>query len=285
LLIDINIGEIYMASYSKHMYCIETMRNMDGKQLKSIKADTNGYYTLPFCCLGDRLRSGNMYDEGAMLECLFGKNSRFRMAVEESSLIGELEHPTVHEPPTTADLKRILSLDASNACFHIGKVWLDTDVVPNKKLVVGKIKPIKPHGHIVKESLEDPSRNSSTSLRSLVNIRSDGVRIPTHITTFDFVQIPGDMRASKWYSPSTESFNSIDITDVIQDCIQFTGEHNLSLESYINPSFLKYFKSPEVVMSTESIGFVVNTPKALKIMNQLTPKSPSHALLKSILGA
>jgi hypothetical protein len=270
-----------MATYTKHMYCIETMKNMEGKQLKSVKADEHGYYTLPFCCLGERLRSGNLYDESAMLECLFGKDSRFRMALEESSLIGELEHPRVSEPPTSADLKRILTLDAANACFHIGKVWLDTTVIPNRKLVLGKIKPIKPHGHIVKESLEDPNRNSATSLRSLVTIASDGTRVPTHISTFDFVQIPGDFRASKWFVPSTES---IDMTSILQECVQFTGTHDISLESYVNPSLLKYFKNKEVVIEQESIGFVCDTRKGMKIMNQLSVQSPAHALLKTILG-
>jgi hypothetical protein len=270
-----------MGTYTKHMYCIETMRNIEGKELKSIKADQYGYYTLPFCCLGERLRSGNLYDEKAMLECLFGKDSRFRMALEESSLIGELEHPRVNEPPSATDLKRILTLDASNAAFHIGKVWLDADVVPGRKLVLGKIKPIKPHGPIVKESLEDPSRNSATSLRSLVTIKQDGTRVPTHISTFDFVQIPGDFRASKWFVPATES---IDLTNIINECIQFTGQHEVSIESYINPAFLQYFKTPEVFIKNESIGFVFNTRKGMKIMNKLTPQSPSHMLLKNILG-
>lgn len=279
-----------MAKYSKHMYCIETMRNLDGKELRSIKPDKNAYYTIPFCCLGERLRSGNLYDENAMLECLFGKDSRFRMAVEEASLIGELEHPKVGEPPTAADLKRILTLDASNALFHIGKVYLDTDTVPGRKLIIGKIKPIKPHGHIMKEALEDANRNASTSLRSLVNIRSDGIRVPVNVVTFDGVSLPGDVTASKWYSPSNESLNikksnstEVDMTEIIQSCIQFTGENSFSLESYINPAFLKYFKNTEILIENESLGFVFDTKKGLKIMNKLNPQSPSHALLRTLL--
>jgi hypothetical protein len=278
-----------MPNYTKHMYCIETMRTNDGYQLKSLKADQDGYYSIPFSILGKTLRSGNTYDKEAMLHCTFAPDSRLRQILESAQLISELDHPVTANPPTSADLKRILTLNAANGAAHIGKIWVDNKILNDgTDFIMGKIKPIKPHGAIVEDSLTDSQRNAGVSLRSLVTIRNDGVRVPTCIVTWDVLgsSPTGDLYSTKMYSPESMTVfgkaNDVDMTEVINDCIQFPEENQVSIESYINPQLLKYFKSSEVTIHNESVGFILNTPKAIKVMNKLQPQSASYKLLKSL---
>lgn len=188
-----------------------------------LKPDEDGYYEMIIGGLNTFNSAGEYYTlEGA--KALFEESSIFMRRVRNSSLYAEYAHPK-KLPNMSMDqyINRILSIDENNVCCHIKEVWLDETYgkkhpeLNNPALVaiMAKVKPYGPKGVHLKESIENPSQNTSFSIRALTNDfyqRGQTVRVLQQIVTFDAcVSEPGIAIATKFQSPGLES--SSDFSD------------------------------------------------------------------------
>lgn len=177
--------------------------------------DSNGYYELVVGGLNIHNSAGDFYVGDNEVKGLFDSPS-FSRRIQNGALKGEVGHP-VRDPGMTDDqfLDRFLTIQETNICAHHAKVWLDTDAVKDASgrpviAIMAKTKPTGPMATVLKESLEDPNQNTAFSVRGFTkDIPFNGrrQRFLKTIITFDYVTEPGISIATKWNSPSIESFS------------------------------------------------------------------------------
>jgi len=194
---------------TKYYFVVETMDTMDGKKLKALKPDADGYYKdVPLMVLGVPTLNDFFYNPEPTIKCITDPTSRFNMMLKAGSLYGECDHPPVR---TKEDLTRLMEIHKKTESHHFRKVHTATEALANGGvLIMGDLKPSGPYGPYLKESLENPHENTSFSVRSLCQETvnpSTGQRIRDIqiLVTFDYVHSGGFKEASKRYSPATES--------------------------------------------------------------------------------
>lgn len=190
-------------------FSVETIKVMDGKTIRAMKPDSDGYYdNVPLMILGLPTQTGTIYDSDSILKCMKDDQQYFTIALRNGSLYGEADHP---KTVTEADLPRLLEVMKQYTSHHFRKV----SVVPIKigdqeyPLVVGSIKPCGPFGYQLDDSLRNPHENTSFSLRSICEqkmVNGKRHRKVKYLATFDSVTSGGFKEASKRYCPSNESF-------------------------------------------------------------------------------
>lgn len=186
-----------------------------------VRPDDDGYYTLLLGGLDVYNSKGEFYcgkASGDVLKTAKLLNRR----LEKGNLNGEAGHPKRTTENDFQFLNRIYTIEETNTCCHIKKLWYDTDGIfdplTGKKIIafVGKVRPKGPYGEALRQSLENPNENTNFSVRAITDTfyspRGVTKRVKD-ISTFDWVNEPGIPIASKWCSPSleSESFNRVDI--------------------------------------------------------------------------
>jgi len=194
------------------VFSISTEMEMDGRQLKAIKPNKDGVYQgIPLTVIGCNSRNNVNYEKESVLKCLTDAQSRFCANVKTGDMEGEWGHPLL-----TGDkcLDRLLYIDRTRVSHFFTRVYGKED---NGMIIIyGDVKPFGPYKQCLIDSFEDPTRNTSFSLRSAaVKTGTDASGITQKkmlaLVTFDAVDGPGFLMASKRYrdpSIATESFEA-----------------------------------------------------------------------------
>lgn len=197
---------------SNVVFSISTELRMDGRELKAVKPNKDGVYTgIPLTVIGCNSRNNVNYEKQSVLKCLTDAQSRFCANVKTGDMEGEWGHPLL-----TGDkcLDRLLYIDRTRVSHFFTRVYGKEE---NGLIIIyGDIKPFGPYKQSLIDSFEDPTRNTSFSLRSAaVKTGQDASGIVQKkmlaLVTFDAVDGPGFLMASKRYRDpaiSTESFKT-----------------------------------------------------------------------------
>ncbi len=192
-------------------------KNKTGK----LVPDSNGYYEIVVGGLNIHNSAGDFYVGDNEVKSLFD-NPSFVRRIQNGALKGEVGHP-VRGPGVSDDqfLDRFLTIQETNVCAHHAKVWLDTDAVKDVSgrpviAIMARTKPTGPMARVLQESLEDPNQNTAFSVRGFtkdVPFNGRRQRYLKTIITFDYVTEPGISIATKWNSPSAESFSETEVKE------------------------------------------------------------------------
>lgn len=183
---------------SNVVFSISTEMEMEGRQLKAVKPNKDGIYEgIPLAVLGCKSRNNVTYETDSVISCLTDGSGRFASNVATGDMEGEWGHPFLHGDAT---LDRLLYIDRTRLSHYFTKVYgkkTDDGLI----MIYGDVKPFGPYGQYLKESFEDPNRNTSFSLRSAAVKTgvSNGVtnKKMLALITFDAVDGPGFLKASK----------------------------------------------------------------------------------------
>ena len=194
------------------VFSITTELEMDGRQLKAVKPNKNGIYEgIPLTVIGCNSRNNVNYEKESVLKCITDPKSRFCANVKTGDMEGEWGHPLLTGKEC---LDRLLYIDRTKVSHCFTRVYGKED---NGLIIIyGDVKPTGPYKQCLIDSFEDPSRNTSFSLRSAAKpIGTDAAGIVQKqmlaLVTFDAVDGPGFLMASKRYrdpSIATESFEA-----------------------------------------------------------------------------
>ena len=227
----------------KVFFSVKVLDSINGKTLKSLRPDEDGYFTVPVAVLGENSRNGPYYDVPSIVNEITNPDTVFNKALTQGNLFGEWGHP-----PYDAAIPRIDTILEDRRSHHISKLCteepLDTGGIP----VFGKIKPAGPFGDLLEKSLLSNKENTSFSLRSIITAKWDNVRkcqyrTVIRLVTFDYVGMPGYFQASKWYAPATESLREI------RPDMLFDGDgKRVGLESFSDQEVANLFNLNEIQM-------------------------------------
>lgn len=216
------------------VFSISTQMEMEGRQLKAVKPNKDGVYTgIPLTVIGCDSRNKVNYERESVLNCLTDMQSRFAANVSTGDMEGEWGHPFL----TGQSLDRLLHIERTRVSHYFTKVY-GKDMGNGIIMIYGDVKPFGPYGQYLKESFEDPSRNTSFSLRSAAKITGhrNGVTQKQMIAlvTFDAVDGPGFLKASKRFRDEDVATESL-ANHVADD---LASEYNVDIE-VSKPEFLK----------------------------------------------
>lgn len=203
-----------MLNNSKYYFVVESMEVLDGRKLRALEPDSDGYYhNVPLMMLGVPTLNGTTYDPDCIVQCITDPASRFNIMLTSGSLYGEYDHPEFH---TKDDIPRLLDIRRQFASHHIRRVHPIASSEGNT-IIVGSIKPTGPYGKHLEEDFRDPNRNTAFSVRSLCEESRDPrtggrFRKIKVLVTFDSVSSPGYKEASKRYAPATESLSMLEVS-------------------------------------------------------------------------
>ena len=224
-------------------FSISTELEMEGRQLQAVKPDKNGVYKgIPLTVIGVASRNKVDYTRESVLACITNLQGRFAANVQSGDMEGEWGHPLIK---TKDDLPRVLYIDRTRVSHYFTKVYgVETD---NTIMVYGDIVPYGPYGQYLKESFEDGRRNTSFSLRSAARvIGQSGPNTRKEmlaLVTFDAVDGPGFLKASKRFRDQDASNESIDITVGKQDyasameALQSVGHESIIQDQQVLDAF------------------------------------------------
>lgn len=234
---------------NKVYFVVQVMDNMDGRKLKALRPDENGYYDVCLAMLDSTSRNNAYYEVDSIVNEITNPRSVFNMMLTQGNLRGEYGHPSA-----TADLQRIDAILEDRVSHHIAKIWTGERVATGIP-VYGKIKPSGPFGHLLESSLLNGQENTTFSLRCLMTERPDQssnrrIRTVKRLVTFDYVNMPGYVEASKWYSPGKESF-SIEITP---DMVFSPEGSRIGFESWSDKDLAELFGLTEFQLNEIRIG-------------------------------
>lgn len=207
-----------------------------------IKRLDNGYVEVVLGALEHPNSYGAVYDEQRAREFL-RPGSAFMRRITQGFLRGELGHPPQRECRDYNDyVERIHTILERNVAIHIRKVWIDPNHVLNDKrkviAVMGEICPDGPHAGVVERLLNNPSANLAFSIRSMATDKYVGGKKRKYldaIITWDVVNEPGLDVATKFNSPSCESFQDIERVaanlPAIRQVVEGRKAHGVAVES------------------------------------------------------
>ena len=214
------------------VFSISTQMEMEGRQLKALKPDKNGIYKgIPLTVIGCDSRNKVNYEKESVLKCLTDVSGRFAANVSTGDMEGEWGHPLL----SGECLDRLLYIDRTRISHYISRVY-GKEVDGGLIVIYGDIKPFGPYGKYLKDSFEDPTRNTSFSLRSAAQVTGtrNGITQKRMIAlvTFDAVDGPGFLKASKRFSDPDVA------TESLAEPENLAKVYNVDIE-VTKPEFLK----------------------------------------------
>ena len=215
------------------LFSISTELEMDGRQLKAVKPNKDGVYTgIPLTVIGCNSRNHVNYEKESVLKCLTDAQSRFCANVKTGDMEGEWGHPLLTKENC---LERLLHIERKNVSHFFTRVYGKEE---NGLIIIyGDVKPFGPYKQCLIDSFEDPTRNTSFSLRSAakpIGTSADGIvqKKMIALVTFDAVDGPGFLMASKRYRDpdvATESLTPVVTDNVIR--VDFSVNRKQFLDS------------------------------------------------------
>lgn len=261
-----------VAPKNKVYFAVQVFESLEGKTLKSLKPDEDGYYSVPLAMLDATSRNNAYYDVDSIVNEIVNNNTVFNMMLTQGNLRGEYGHPSMG-----SDLVRIDTILEDRVSHHIAKVW--TGERTDKGIILyGKIKPTGPYGSLLESSLCNAKENTTFSLRCLMTQRTDNVNKRYHRTvkrlvTFDYVNMPGYMEASKWFAPGTESF----IQEISFDSLFDPSGSIVGLETWSDKDLANLFGVSELMIGEKRGTYVRGTN------TYYNEKGSKHSVVHAIL--
>lgn len=214
-----------------------------------LPVDDYGYRTLPVGAINCHNSAGNFYPATPDVYKLFDQSEAFIRRVQQGNLRSERDHPDVSPFVINGkvDLRkyigRLIKINGDRECAHISSIWLTPnrdlnipDVPQNAIIIMAKVKPSGPMGHLLEASFNNPAENTNFSIRSLTKDTWVGSKLYKElktIITFDWVSEPGIASSSKWASPALESYGNLTFgtedLKVVVDELEEIGLENCSL--------------------------------------------------------
>jgi len=243
-------------------FVVETSTVQDGKELKSIQKDKDGYYKgFPLAVYGAKTRNNTVYDVPSIIKQITDPNSTFNIRLTEGNLIGEWGHPLV-DPTTKMGLQRVLTLEPAKEACHYRKVYSkkldDSDMI----VIFGDLKPSGPYGKYFEERMDDPTVNCAASLRALTKDRFDRAsntlyRNVQSLVTFDIgVPSGGYKEASKRYMVSFEEIIAKNIEEVFSYETVCAINHSVGLESFTNTELNDILGARKITIGEKVVGVI-----------------------------
>lgn len=210
-------------------FVTESMDVMEGRSLRSLTPDSDGYYTQPLMAIGGETYQGIYYDAESVNAIMKNPNSSFNIMLRGGSLFGEYDHP---EARTKEDIPRLMLILKKNASHHFKKIWTHDKPLENgATLVLGKVAPFGKYGPDLEAEFKNKNINSCFSVRGLSDESTErGGRVVRRLkllVTFDSVNTGGFREATKRYCPSMEG-----LTVTPEDLIAYQQAQGLTTESY-----------------------------------------------------
>jgi hypothetical protein len=226
------------------------MDNLDGRTLKAYTPDEYGYFKgVPLCVFNEKSYNNKYYTKDSLLNSLTNPSHVFQLKLTHGNLYGEWGHPAKDSP-----IDRIATVDRDRQSHHFRSIYVNENESTENPILRCDLKPSGPKGKYLEESLLSPFENTSFSLRCLMNMKPspDGESLICNVVdliTFDAVDMPGYMKASKWYAPSQESLTELHIHDLFDS----TG-NRVAMESYSDQDILDLFGVTNVNLGGVSLG-------------------------------
>ena len=202
------------------VFSISTEMEMEGRQLKSVKPNKDGVYTgIPLTVIGCNSRNNVNYEKESVLKCITDQQSRFCANVKTGDMEGEWGHPLLTGGNC---LERLLHIERTRVSHFFTRVYGKEE---NGLIIIyGDVKPFGPFKQCLIDSFEDPTRNTSFSLRSAakpIGQSADGIvqKRMLALVTFAAVDGPGFLMASNRFRDpdvATESLHPHVSDNIIQ---------------------------------------------------------------------
>jgi hypothetical protein len=240
-------------------FTISTLRQEDGKSLKGLTPDADGWYKkLPVGIIGLPSRNSIDYEQTSAISKLRDEGELFPTKLKEGNLRGEAGHP--FEIGTKQEIiQRMYVIDPKNVSHAIRQVYVDPSSDGSYYVISLDIKPCGPYGKYLDAELRDPEINTAFSLRSLTNKGTQVGNVIRRkvltIITFDWVEGPGYKQASKRYA-SNEAMRvdksvNVSLADIVSNneaCKQLGLESTRldALYKQLGTSHVKVFGTPRV---------------------------------------
>jgi len=179
-------------------------RELNGYVLSASRPDEKGYFRSPVIQLDTEWRGGvpGQYDTDSLLDAIENPIKSFNIALRSGNCYGEYYHPIYSGQPLGAWVKRCMTIDGSCESHFISHIEPGPDI-NDKPVLVMVHKPSGPYAEQLDGSLRDPDKNTSYSIRCLVNKRrtQSGKLHVDVVKTFDHCDCPGFEVAGTRYQP------------------------------------------------------------------------------------
>jgi len=226
---------------------------VDGRKLQAYRPDESGYFCgYPLSVFGEQSLNTCYYDTNSYYNAITNPKSSFNLKLTSGNLYGEWGHP-----PDDSTLSRMGSISRSKQSHHFRNIFIDQNDNSPNAIIRGDVKPCGPYGKFVEESMLNPFENTAFSLRCLMTEKFDrslkaNVRTIVDLITFDCVDMPGYLKASKRYvnhRPATERMIPITI-DMLYD----EDGKRVGLESFNDKQVLDLFGVTNFNLHGQSLG-------------------------------
>ena len=184
--------------------------------------DSSGYYTIPVGGLNVMNSAGMFYDAPAQVKALFNESSELQRMTKKGVLTAANGHP---EPlPGESDaafFARARRVEEHRTCAHIRTIWLDEKNFksPEGAPIIAIMAEVTPHGelaHVTERSFKNRFSDTCFSIRGFTSNRRVGrvlYKTLIEIITFDLVNEPGILHATKYHAPALENFTAMPVVD------------------------------------------------------------------------
>ncbi len=247
---------------NKVVFSISTQLEMEGRQLQSVKPDKNGVYKgIPLTVIGVPSRNRVDYVKESVMNCITNAQGRFCANVTSGDMEGEWGHPLIK---TKEDLPRLLYIDRTRLSHYFTNVY-GVDTGAGGIIVYGDVVPFGPYGEYLKLAFEDPKRNASFSLRSAARVvGQSGMNVRKEmlaLVTFDAVDGPGFLKASKRFRDQGSATESLDVevdkegyTSAVES-LQAVGQESIIRDQQVIDAFgCDYVKVRDIIMTKTCKG-------------------------------
>lgn len=230
------------------------MDNFDGRTLKALRPDADGYFTgIPLSAFNARSLNGCYYETESYYKHLTDPLSPFNIRLIHGNLYGEWGHPKDDAP-----LSRIVMIDRDQESHHFKAVYTDRDAAGNNPIIRGDLKCTGPKGRFLEPSLMNPHENTAFSLRCLMTEKRDPVlnapvRTIEEFVTYDSVDMPGYLYGSKWYVEATKTGTEY-LRPITLDMLYTRDGIRVGLENYSDQRLLELFGVSNFDLNGKPLG-------------------------------
>lgn len=222
---------------STHLVCTALVGT---NKVGNLKEDSSGYFTVVLGAL-DAYNSSGAYYSPAGADAVFNESSSLQRRLRTGNCRGEYGHPyRVPGQSIQEYMSRCIKIQEDNIAFHISEVWSENIKGADGKTVtavMGKIKPCGPRGEALREQLKNPKENVCFSVRALTAdtvVNGVVVKVIKQVITWDYVNEPGIAVATKYTTPSLESFHEdVVITQALLRKESYSPQAAVSFESAV----------------------------------------------------
>jgi len=255
----------------------ETLYVREGRELKRIRPDAEGYYVMPLAVLGIPTRNKTYYEINSFASQFNNPDSFISQMLADGTLWGEYGHPDLTGLANPVALGRLMRVDEKMTSHHIKKVWTGEVLENGGKIVYGLVKPFGPYGSNLQDCLDNPCMNTAFSLRSIATekpMQDYLYREIKKLITFDAVMAGGYAQASKRFSPATESMilRASNDDDIVLE--------RAACECFTNTELNDIFGTNTVMIHRETTTLIKGGKSMLTKSGEV--RSPYHDMLQML---